>query len=114
MTISGATADIRGDDGNDLISLIGNQTVLTTPGTIDLGGGSNAFVIYEGATFNSGNIVDIGHTNVMLNRGDDQPARGGQGRRHAHEREHQFRRRHPGDRCGAGPEPHRRRRRDEG
>jgi uncharacterized protein with beta-barrel porin domain len=75
VTISGGTTDILGGDGNETIN---NYGTLTTPGDIDLGGGTNAFNNWEGAVFNSGDTVDLGPgvngvNNVFTNAGDLSP-----------------------------------------
>ena len=77
VTISGAGdtgtdifADVRGDDNNETID---NYGTLTTPGTIDLGAGDNAFNNKAGATFYSGTSVVLGDGNTLSNAGDLSP-----------------------------------------
>lgn len=71
--ISGGTYDILGDAADDTIEIHGT---LTTPGDIDLGGGTNnAINILEGGRFNSGDYIGLG--GLLTNAGTLSP--GGSG-----------------------------------
>ena len=70
MTISGGINDVDGGNKNETID---NYGTLTTLGTINLGGGTNAFHNHAGATFNSGAAVDLGAGNTFANAGDLSP-----------------------------------------
>ena len=62
--------DVLGGDKHETIE---NYGTLTTPGTIALGAGTNAFNNHAGATFNSGAAVDLGAGNTFSNAGDLSP-----------------------------------------
>ncbi len=64
--------DVQGGSGNETID---NRGTLTTPGTIDLGTGDNAFFNRKGATFYSGTSVVLGDGNTFTNWGDLSPGR---------------------------------------
>ena len=72
VTISGGSYDVQGGSGNETID---NYGTLTTPGTIYLGDGNNAFNNHAGATFNSGAEVFLGSDDEDLfsNAGDLSP-----------------------------------------
>ena len=70
VKISGGANDVGGGDGNETID---NYGTLTTPGSIDLGGGMNTFNNRAGATFNSGTSVNLGSGNKLANAGDLSP-----------------------------------------
>ena len=70
VRISGATYDVLGVSGNETIN---NYGTLTTPGTIDLGEGTNAFNNMANATFNSGDSVVLGSGAGFTNWGDLSP-----------------------------------------
>ncbi len=80
VRISGDTSDVLGGGGAETIDNYGILTsgtftdgALTHGGTIDLGGGSNAFNNHAGATFNSGAAVDLGSGNTFTNWGELSP-----------------------------------------
>ena len=80
VRISGGTSDIRGGAGAETIDNFGILTsgtftdgALSHGGTIDLRGGSNAFNNHAGATFNSGDAVNLGSGNTFTNWGDLSP-----------------------------------------
>ena len=62
--------DVLGGSGDETID---NEGTLTTPGTIDLGAGANAFFNRKGATFYSGTSVALGDGNTFSNAGDLSP-----------------------------------------
>ena len=70
MTISGETFDVLGGSGDETID---NEGTLTTPGTIDLRAGANAFFNRADATFYSGTSVALGDGNTFSNAGDLSP-----------------------------------------
>ncbi len=80
VRISGSDYDVLGGGGAETIDNYGILTsgtftdgALTHGGTIDLGGGSNAFNNHAGATFNSGAAVDLGSGNTFTNWGELSP-----------------------------------------
>ena len=62
--------DVQGGSGDETID---NYGALTTPRTIDLGTGDNAFFNRKGATFYSGTSVVLGDGNTLSNAGDLSP-----------------------------------------
>ena len=64
--------DVLGGSGDETID---NYGTLTTPGTIDLGAGDNAFNNHAGATFNAGTSVVLGDGNTFANAGNLSPGR---------------------------------------
>ncbi len=62
--------DVHGSDNNERID---NYGTLTTPGAIDLGAGTDVFNNWAGATFNSGDSVQLGSGNALTNWGDLSP-----------------------------------------
>ena len=62
--------DVLGGSGDETID---NEGTLTTPGTIDLGAGANAFFNRADATFYSGTSVALGDGNTFSNAGDLSP-----------------------------------------
>ena len=80
VRLSGGTFDVLGGDGDETIDNYGILTsgtftdgALTHGGSIELGGGSNAFNNHAGATFNSGAAVILGSGNPFTNWGDLSP-----------------------------------------
>jgi outer membrane autotransporter protein len=61
VNLSGASFDILGGTGNETVQNYGN---LSTPGKVDLGTGDNYFNNRPGATFNAGEIVDLGEDKI--------------------------------------------------
>jgi hypothetical protein len=59
---------IIGGGGNDTVN---NNSIVT--GSVDLGTGANAFNNNPGATFNSGDIVNLGSGNILTNEGILEP-----------------------------------------
>ena len=70
VTISGASGDVVGGTGDEIID---NYGTLTTRGTIDLGAEANFFNNMAGATFNSGTAVILGPNDRFTNEGDLSP-----------------------------------------
>ena len=62
--------DVLGGSGDETID---NYGTLTTPGTIDLRAGANAFFNRKGATFYSGTSVALGDGNTFSNAGNLSP-----------------------------------------
>ncbi len=62
--------DVQGGSGDETID---NYGALTTPRTIDLGTGDNAFFNRKGATFYSGTSVVLGDGNTLSSAGDLSP-----------------------------------------
>jgi uncharacterized protein with beta-barrel porin domain len=78
---AGTITSADGASGEAIFAGLGDETITNTgiiTGSIDLGGGSNAFVNRSGATFNSGRTVNLGSGTALTNEGSLSP--GGKGR----------------------------------